>query len=281
MRIGLRGLTFDVTIGGDDGRTPVLLLHGFPQNASMWGAVAAPLQAAGLRTIALNQRGYSPGARPAEVAAYRPAECVADAVALLDELCLDSVHVVGHDWGAIVGWGLAARHPDRVRSLTAVSVPHPRAYVRALFTSPDQLVRSTYLIVLRSPGRAEDLLLADGASRLRGVFVGSGLDRATLDRYIEPLREPGALTAALNWYRAVRLRGETPIGPVSVPTTYLWSGEDLAIGRAAARRCADHVLAEYRFVQLPGAGHWIPELAPGAVVDAVLATTGTGTATRR
>jgi pimeloyl-ACP methyl ester carboxylesterase len=273
VKIRARGLEFDVKVAGPDSGTPVLLLHGFPQNALMWDAVSARLHAAGLRTIAPDQRGYSPGARPAEVEAYALAECVADAVAILDELGIDSAHVVGHDWGASVAWMLAGRHPERVRTLTAVSVPHPRAIARALVTSLDQGRRMAYILVFRLKGRAEALLLANDARRLRRIFHGSGLNPASVYRYVAPMLAPGALTAALNWYRALRLGG-APVGRIAVPTMYLWSDGDPAISRAAARRCGDHVSAEYRFVQLPGVSHWIPDQAPDVVAAAVLERSG-------
>ena len=124
MTVTARGLEFEVRVGGPAGGQPVLLLHGFPQHGGMWDAVVPALHQAGLRTYAPDQRGYSAGARPSDVDTYRMTEFVADAVALLDALDLGRVHVVGHDWGSIVAWHLAGEHADRVRTLTAVSVPH-------------------------------------------------------------------------------------------------------------------------------------------------------------
>ncbi len=273
MKVRARGLVFDVVVAGPDSGPPILLLHGFPQNSRMWGAVSERLHAAGLRTIAPDQRGYSPGARPTEVKAYELSESVADAVAILDELGVDSAHVVGHDWGASVAWMLAGRHPDRVRTLTAISVPHPRAVARALFTSVDQIRRMAYIPVFRRKDKAEALLLADDARRLRRIFNGSGMDPATVYRYVAPMLAPDALTAALNWYRALRL-GAASVGRIAVPTMYIWSDGDVAIGRSAARRCGDHVSAEYRFVQLPGVTHWIPDQVPDLVAGAVLERCG-------
>jgi pimeloyl-ACP methyl ester carboxylesterase len=232
--------------------------------------VSPALHAEGLRTIAPDQRGYSPGARPGDVGAYAQSECVADGVAILDALGIDRAHVVGHDWGATVGWGMAARYPDRVRTLTALSVPHPRALTQALLTSPDQLRRLAYVLLFRRQGTAEKLLLDDDAKRLRGIFAGAGLDAAAVDRYVAPMRAPGALTAALNWYRAISLLGRDRVGKVGVPTTYVWSSGDVAIGPAAARRCAQEVTGRYRFVELPGITHWIADQAPDSVADAVL-----------
>ena len=254
-------MTFDVRVGGPADGVPVLLLHGFPEHAGMWDGVVDLLPEH--RTIAPDQRGYSPGARPAGVEAYRVTELVADAVGILDALGVGAAHVVGHDWGAVVGWQLAGRHPERVRSLTAVSVPHPAAHAAAMRTDPEQREMSRYIAVFREPG-AEERLLADDARRLRRMF--GPLPRA--EEFVRPLTEPGALTAALNWYRAMASRDQ--VGPVAVPTTYVWGTEDVAVSRRAAESCADHVTGDFTFVELPGVDHWVPEREPAAVAAAAL-----------
>ncbi|MEU5914748.1 alpha/beta fold hydrolase [Micromonospora sp. NPDC047527] len=270
MQVDARGLTFEVRTGGPTDGAPVLLLHGFPQHSGEWDEVVPALHTAGLRTYALDQRGYSPGARPEAVAAYRIPELVADAVAVLDALGLDAVHLVGHDWGAIVAWALAAGHPDRVRTLTAVSVPHPAAMAHALANDTEQKARSSYIALFRKPGKAEKVLLAFNATALRKMLGGVG-DGSQVDRYAGPMREPGALTAALNWYRAMSRADLAAVGPVAVPTTYVWSDRDIAIGRSAAEACAPNVSGDYRFVPLPGVTHWIPDAAPGRLAEAILA----------
>ncbi|MFC0002745.1 alpha/beta fold hydrolase [Micromonospora siamensis] len=270
MRVDARGLTFEVRTGGPEDGLPVLLLHGFPQHSGEWDEVLPTLHAAGLRTYALDQRGYSPGARPAEVGAYSIPELVADAAGVLDALGVTAAHVVGHDWGAIVAWGLAAAHPDRVRTLTAVSVPHPAAMGHALATDPQQKARSSYIALFRKPGKAEKVLLAFNATALRKLLSGVG-DRARVARYADPMRAPGALTAALNWYRAMTGSDMKAVGPVAVPTTYVWSDKDIAIGRTAAEACVGHVEGDYRFVALSGVTHWIPDEAPGPLAEAILA----------
>ncbi|MBO4208141.1 alpha/beta fold hydrolase [Micromonospora echinofusca] len=275
MQIDARGLTFEVRTGGPVDGPPVLLLHGFPQHAGEWDDVVPALHAAGLRTYAPDQRGYSPGARPDDVAAYRMAECVADAVALLDELGVPAAHVVGHDWGAIVAWHLAARHPDRVRTLTAVSVPHPAAMGYALTHDRRQKFRSAYFKLFQQPGTAEKVLLGLDGAVLRRLLRGVG-DADRVARYAEPMRRPGALTGALNWYRAMSRRDMVGMGPVTVPTTFVWSDRDVAIGRTAAEACAAQVAGEYRFVALSGVTHWIPDEAPGQLAEAILARTGPG-----
>src|SRR5207244_2843800 len=149
------------------------------------------------------QRGYPPAARPAEVAAYAVVRCAADALSIVDRLGVaEPVHLVGHDWGALVGWQLVSLRPERVRTFTALSVPHPNAIRHALYTAADQRARSAYVKLFRETGKTEEVLLRDDAAALRGVFAGSGMTPAEIDRYVAPLRKPGALTGALNWYRA-------------------------------------------------------------------------------
>jgi pimeloyl-ACP methyl ester carboxylesterase len=269
VRVG--GLSFDVRVGGPAEGRPVLLLHGFPQHGGMWDAVSERLHAAGLRTYAPDQRGYSPGARPEDPTAYRMTELVSDVVGLLDALGLATVDLVGHDWGAAVAWQVAARHPERLRSLTAVSIGHPLAYASALKSSFEQQKRSAYLLLFRQKGgRPERVLLADGGRRLRAVFAGSGLDEAGVARYVEPLvSEPERLTAALHWYRAMGRRDQDGLTPVTVPTTYVWGDEDLAQGRKAAELTREHVAGPYRFVPLEGRSHWLPDEVPDIVADAI------------
>lgn len=263
-----RGLTFDVHTGGPADGPPVLLLHGFPQDAREFDRILPRLHAAGLRTYAPDQRGYSPGARPATVADYRMAECVADAVALLDALGVDTAHVVGHDWGATVAWHLAGRYPHRVRTLTAVSVPHPSALGEVLAHNWSQRLRLAYMLLLRTPGLAERSLLAADQTLLRWMMAPAGAQRAV--RFADAMREPGRLTGALNWYRALSGSDLEGLPAVAVPTTYVWSDRDPAVGPVAARRTARYVTGDYRFVALPGVSHWIADEAPAALGDAVL-----------
>jgi pimeloyl-ACP methyl ester carboxylesterase len=270
QQVDVGDLTFDVaTDGPPDGR-PVLLLHGFPETSLSWSAVTPLLAEAGLRTYAPDQLGYSPGARPDEVDAYALPNLVQVTADLMTALDVPVADVVGHDWGANVAWALAAWHPDRVRTLTAVSVPHPTAYTLAYRADPEQKERSAYIKLFWQPGKAEDVLLADGARRLRRLLDSptSGVPAEAVQAYVDHLSAPGALTAALNWYRA--MSSGTPVEPVEVPTTYVWSDGDVAVGRTAAEACADQVTGDYRFVELSGVTHWVPEQAPEQLARAVL-----------
>ncbi len=255
------GLTFDVTDRGGSGaatdQPAVVLLHGFPTNRTSWDQVGDRLVASGLRTLAPDQRGYSPGARPTEgyPAAYAMLELVADVVALVDAAGLERAHVVGHDWGGAVAWAVAGAHPERVASLTVLSTPHPAAMARAL-RDPWQALHSSYMAFFQLPRVPE---LAVGRSLVR-TLTTSGLPRATAERYAGRMREPGATHGALGWYRALRLsRGSAH--RISVPTTYVWGRRDEFLGRRAAETTGAFVRGDYRFVEVDE-GHWLPELQP-------------------
>ena len=277
MQVDVGDLTFDVRVDGPSDGPPILLLHGFPETSLSWAAVTPMLATAGLRVYAPDQLGYSPGARPDEVDAYslpNLAQVTADLMTALD---LPRAHVVGHDWGANVAWALAAWHPDRVRTLTAVSVPHPAAYTAAFRADPEQKERSAYIRLFWQAGKAEEVLLADDARRLRrmlGTEAETGVPKEAVDEYVAVLSAPGALTAALNWYRA--MSSGTKVDRVGVPTTYVWSDGDVAIGRTAAEACGEFVTGDYRFVELRGVTHWSPEQAPGPLATAILARITSG-----
>lgn len=266
------GLTFDVRDEGPADGPAVVLLHGFPQDGGAYEGVVPPLAAAGLRVLVPDQRGYSPGARPPGRAAYAVPDLVADVVALLDAAGADRAVVVGHDWGGAVAWTLAARHPDRVAALVALSTPHPRALGRAT-AAGSQALRSSYMAAFQVPVLPERLLLAHDGARLRSTLRHGGLPDALADRYVRRMAEPGALTAALGWYRALAVRPPGPVPPVRVPTTYLHGLHDPFFSPTAVRATRGLVAAPYRRVPL-AASHWVPETRPEAVAEAVLSAAG-------
>jgi pimeloyl-ACP methyl ester carboxylesterase len=253
---------FRVLKEGSPGDRAVLLLHGFPESAEEWTAQLGFLARAGFRAIAPDQRGYSSGARPSGVDAYGIDDLVADALGICDSLDVAQFDLVGHDWGAIVAWVIAARHPSRLRTFTAVSVPHPEAFADA-YASPssDQREMSSYIDVFRAEGReGERMLGGEDGTGIRTLFEQQGLSSDAAAAHAAVHQQPGALTAALNWYRATHPTMMRGVPPVTVPTLFVWSTLDPAISRDAAEGCARYMKGPYRFEVLPSVGHWIPEL---------------------
>ena len=252
-----------LTAGPEDGEV-VLFLHGFPQSKEIWGPQMEALAQAGYRAVAFDQRGYSPGARPEAVEEYRIGHLVGDALAVAGA---EPFHVVGHDFGAVVAWHLGAKHPERIRSVTALSVPHPVAFAQALVTPGcDQRSRSSYIAFFRQAGLAEDALLAGG---LKVMLEASGYP-GDVDERVRAMSEPGALTGALNWYRALDLGMVSGVGKVVVTTLFLWSTGDVALAREGAEATGDHVVGPYRFEVLDGVSHWIPEEVPDLLTRLLL-----------
>ncbi|ATY15441.1 alpha/beta hydrolase [Amycolatopsis sp. AA4] len=259
--------SFDaIAAGPEDGR-PVLLLHGFPQAAVEWEHQVATLGVLGYRAVAPDQRGYSPDVRPERPAEYGIATLVSDVAAMADALGWNEFDLVGHDWGGAVAWWTADEHPERLRSLTAVSTPHPGALAEAMRTDEDQHLRSAYMTEWRQTPATERRMLADNAKALREIF-DRRIPPSKIDEYVQRLSEPGALTAALNWYRAGRPGGK--IGKVSVPTMYVWSTEDVAFGSTAALDTANWCTGPYRFEMLEEVSHWVAEEAPEALTSLIV-----------
>jgi pimeloyl-ACP methyl ester carboxylesterase len=251
---------------------PVILLHGFPETSIMWVGLMERLGDEGHHCFAPDQRGYSPRARPGSIADYEYRGLVSDVMALADALGYARFHLIGHDWGSAVGWALIHQHPHRVRSWTAMSVPHMDAFASAIADDPDQRKRSQYMGFFMLPEKPERSLTADDYAALRSLW--SSIPREQVDEYVSVFSQPGALTAALNWYRAnavlLEKRREGPkFGPVQHPTLLLWGNQDIAVGRASIERTAPYMKGPYRLVEL-NAGHWLVQEEPEPVHDEIL-----------
>lgn len=262
-----QALVFDVLDGGPVDGPAVVLLHGFPERASHWGPVARLLHAQGLRTLAPDQRGYSSGARPRSRVSYRVSLLVEDTLALVERYGAP-VHLVGHDWGAAVAWATAAAHPDMVRTLTTVSVPHPGAFARSLMTS-SQALRSWYVLAFQPPGLVE-AMARNLPAALKPFLRRAGMTDAEVARFRREIVDYGALPGALGWYRALPFSTASTPGPVRVPTTHLWSDGDMALARRGAELTGDHVRAPYELRVLEGVTHWVPTQAPELLAAAVI-----------
>jgi pimeloyl-ACP methyl ester carboxylesterase len=268
-QVAVSGFVFDVDVAGAPGAPLVLLLHGFPQTSHTYRSELPALARAGYHAVAPNQRGYSPGARPADVADYAVAALTQDALAIADHFGAEKFHLVGHDWGGQLAWLIAAQHPDRVRSLCVLSRPHPAAFAGAMRNDPAQSQRSRHHRAFQDPDTARKLLEQD-ARRFRRNLRDQGVADADVDAYLQRLGDERALDAALNWYRAA-VSGSAPAVPeVRVPTLYVWGDADATVGRAAAEATARYVQAPYWFAVIEGAGHFLTDQAGEQVTQLLL-----------
>src|SRR5215469_13416917 len=265
-------LTFDVLDAGDAGGPLVLFLHGFAESMHCWRAQVTTLAEMGYRAIAPSQRGYSPTARPdtRDASNYHIDRLMDDAMAIVAASGYGEkrFHLAGHDWGGSIAWALADRYVERIASLTILSRPHPNAFNRALETDPEQPQRSKHHRWFLEPGAA-DIVLADDAKWLRERLAANGMPEAAIAEHLTVLGNKNAMEAALTWYRARgAIRG--PLGPIRVPTLYIWGDADDTVGRVAAEGTVDFIAAPYRFEILPGVGHFAADQTPERVTELLL-----------
>jgi pimeloyl-ACP methyl ester carboxylesterase len=258
------GLRFDVLDAGPPAGETVVLLHGFPQQPSCYDGIARRLHDGGLRTLAPTQRGYSASARPRQRQDYRSRELTDDILALLDAAGVQRAHIVGHDLGGALAWGMAGQHPDRTASVTVLSTPHPAAMIDA-FRGSNQALRSWYMVFFQLPLLPEILARRVAAKAL----LDTGLPEEYVQTYVAAMAEPGALTGAINWYRGIPFSMRDPVGRIRVPTTYIWGRHDIVLNRFAAERTRAYVDGPYEFIDLDGS-HWLPETEPDAVAEAIM-----------
>jgi pimeloyl-ACP methyl ester carboxylesterase len=268
------GLRLDVLVDGPVEAPLVLLLHGFAESFHMWRAQLPALAAAGYRAVAPSQRGYSLGARPdtADFTQYHFDRLVADAMNIVAACGYANrrFHLVGHDWGASIAWGIADRYPDRLASLTVLSRPHPNAFNRALqMPGGEQARRSWHHKAFLEPD-AGTRVLADDARWLRERLKRSGVPVSAIEQHLSVIGNKDAMEAALAWYRA---RGaiRAPLRVISVPVLYLWGDADDTVGRPAAEGTTEFVSGPYQFEILGDVGHFAAEQVPDRVNELLLA----------
>jgi pimeloyl-ACP methyl ester carboxylesterase len=252
-KISVNGIELHVHEQGS-GR-PVLLLHGFPDSSSLWRHQVPALVAAGYRAIVPDQRGFGESSKPLDPAAYQLPVVLGDAVGLLDALGVQRAHVVAHDWGAAVGWLLAGMFPDRVASLVAMSVGHPGTFAGAPI---EQREKSWYFLLFQFDGVEEWWRRDDWK-----LFRQWTRHHPELARWIPDLSRPGALTAALNWYRgnvhpAASAVDAPPPPPVVAPTLGIWSAGDAYLTEHVVYASTAFVTGRWSYVRIEDASHWIP-----------------------
>jgi pimeloyl-ACP methyl ester carboxylesterase len=274
------GLRFGTLVDGPPDGELVILLHGFPEGAEMWLRQIAALAKAGCLAVAPDLRGYGKTDAPEGVEAYAIGHLVDDVAALVKAFGRTQAHIAGSDWGALVAWYFASRHPEMTKTLTVLSVGHPAALAAASAEDKDQQERSRYVALFLLEGKAEQVLSEENFRRLRAMFSRGpnpdAMPKSVMEAFMRSISRPGRLTAALNYYRA-NLSGEhawASLKPddvkVSAPTTLVWGDQDPALGRRSAEATANYMEGEYSLVVLEGAGHWLQFERPDEVSRAMV-----------
>jgi pimeloyl-ACP methyl ester carboxylesterase len=261
-------------VAGPPGGPVVLLLHGFPEFWYGWRRQIEPLATAGFRVIVPDQRGYNLSSKPSGVAAYALPELVSDVVAIADELGHEKISLAGHDWGAAVAWSAALLHPHRIAKLAVLNVPHPAVIRKFLSKSPRQFLRSWYMFFFQLPWLPEVLFSAGnfriGARSLLRSSRDGTFSEDDLVKYREAWSQPGALTAMMNWYRALfRIRVRFSDKTVRVPTRILWGERDAFLlaemAQESLRYCANGELFTFA-----SATHWLQHEEPARVSELLI-----------
>ncbi len=259
----VNGMVFRCRVAGNPAHESVLLLHGWPETSHMWVQMMEKLSAAGYYCVAPDQRGFSPNARPTKVKDYAIKLLVEDVVGLADAFGMKKFHLIGHDWGSAIGWAVVAFHADRIKSWTALSVPHIKAFSDALRTDKKQRKMSTYMAYFQLRGLPEWFLLKKDREMLRKTWKKSSPEE--LQEYLDVIGNKPALKASLGYYRAnykvlKKGKGVEEYQDVTTPTLFIWGRKDIAIGRTGAEGTAQYMKGPYEFVELD-AGHWLMQEA--------------------
>ena len=260
--IETNGIKLHVVQAGPKSGVPVVLLHGFPEFWYGWRHQIPALVAAGCRVIVPDQRGYNLSDKPKGVKSYSVFTLVKDIIGLIDALGYEKVNLVGHDWGAVVAWALAILHPERLHRLSIMNVPHPAVMKRFLQRDLEQIRRSWYVFFFQLPWLPESGMRQDNWRGAQRALRGSGkIDTFTTDdvvKYKEAWSRPGAMTAMINWYRAI-MRYQPPMPKdlrIKVRTLMMWGMKDFALSHRMARPSMDYV-DEGNLIFFPEATHWV------------------------
>lgn len=271
----INGLSLHVVEAGRAGDPLLLLLHGFPEFWWAWRHQITPLAQAGFHVVVPDMRGYNESEAPQEVSAYALDTLAADVIALADAYGAERFRLVGHDWGAVIGWWVSARHPERIERSVLMDGPHPDVWGTQARRHPTQALRSTYVAFFQLPWLPEASLGSFDFAGLRAMVTASAgpetFEPGALDRYVEAWAHPGSLTAMLNYYRGLRERPATgEPARLAPPMLILWAGDD----RFLERHVAEAGLAlcdDGRLEIVEGTTHWLHLERPDLVNRRIIA----------
>jgi pimeloyl-ACP methyl ester carboxylesterase len=256
-------MTFKCRVAGNPTDEPVILLHGWPETSHMWIGLMEKLSAEGYYCIAPDQRGFSPQARPEKVKDYAIEFLAGDVIGIADAFGIKNFQLVGHDWGSAIGWAVVAFYPDRIKSWTAMSVPHLKAFSDAVRFDKKQKKMSQYMSFFQWRGIPEWFLLKKDRLNLRKTWKKSSPEE--LQDYLDVIGNKPALKASLGYYRAnyKLLKKGQNMGDyleVKTPTLMIWGKKDIAIGPVGVEATGQYMKGPYQYIELD-AGHWLMQEA--------------------
>ncbi|WP_211103897.1 alpha/beta hydrolase [Skermanella pratensis] len=268
-RVSVGGVELQVATAGPADGPPVILLHGFPESRLAWHRQIGPLAAAGLRLVVPDQRGYGRSGKPGRVGDYAVDTLAGDVIGLADSLGIGRFAVVGHDWGAVLAWHLAERYPDRVERAAVLNGPHLATVRRHVLSHPSQGLRSWYVGFFQVPWLPEKLLGAQGFAGMRRLMEKTARPGTFAPedwaRYRDAWEQPGAPTAMLNWYRALRHRSRSPSPrSIGIPMRVIWGDRDAALDPRLAEAGAS-LCSRCEVFHIPEASHWVQHEEPERV----------------
>jgi pimeloyl-ACP methyl ester carboxylesterase len=265
VSLPMNGLNVHRVEAGPPNGPLLILLHGFPEFWWAWRHQIQPLAEAGYHVVVPDMRGYNLSDAPKEVVAYRLDVLTADVLALAGFYDVDRFCLVGHDWGGIVAWSVAAQHPDRIERLVIMDAPHPAVMLQQAFKHPAQAVRSSYVGFFALPWLPEMALGAFGYAGLKNAMSFSAMadtfKGSSLDPYVAAWARPGRLTGMLNYYRALRMSRPRAPARIAAPTLVLWGERDSALEVHLAKASIE-LCEKGRLVVVDGATHWLHLEAP-------------------
>ncbi|HEX6289909.1 MAG TPA: alpha/beta fold hydrolase [Herpetosiphonaceae bacterium] len=260
----------------------LILLHGFPEFWYSWRH-QIPVLAEHFTVVAPDLRGYNESDKPPRIADYSVPVLVEDVIQLIRSFDQERAIIAGHDWGGLVAWATALSRPDLVEKLIALNIPHPRLFVQHVLTNPRQMVRSWYMLFFQLPWLPEATIRANNYRMIDGAFRGMAVHKEqfpaeVIAEYKRAIAKPGALTSALNYYRAM-MRGGTlgftaDLDPVArMPVMVVWGEQDTALGKELNDRLR-HYVPQLTLHFIPDASHWVqqdrPDLVNGYMLDFLL-----------
>ncbi len=267
-KVNIGKLEFDCSVTGNYQDNLIILLHGFPETAHMWSKLMRKLSSLGYYCIAPNMRGYSKNACPKGVKNYTIKKLREDILNIANAVNKKKFHLIGHDWGAVIGWSIVYNNYDSILSWTGISVPHNKALAKAILTDKEQKKKSNYIKMFLLPLIPELMLRKNNFATFRKLWKHSS--KREVAHYLSVFNRKQSLTAALNYYRANIGRGKNePLGVIKTPTLFIWGKNDLAIGTFAAESNHKYMKGDYTFLELDG-GHWLIQTNYAEVENAII-----------